>query len=187
MLIFSGFVIQFTSVFQWLSWMRWLSVFYYGSRVLLINEFQGLKFCLGLRSNVCPITGNQVLDRQGIDHGSPWDLWKHLLALTLLTMACFILAFIQLLRIRKTTWILISTKHHSFSERMYLIFVYSRNLTDKDMELLIFLLWRHLSHDRSICTFMLFSFNSNWKCIFIKDFFRECGYLISLRLVNTSI
>lgn len=103
MLMFSGFLIKFTSISKWLSWIRRFSVFHYASDVVSINEFQGLKFCLKNRINVCPVTGDRVLSQQGIAHGSSWDLWKCFLALILLTTAYFILAYIQLRRIRKTT------------------------------------------------------------------------------------
>ncbi|CAF3394081.1 unnamed protein product [Rotaria socialis] len=46
MMIFSGFLIELTSVFSWLSWMQWVSALRYASNVLTINEFQGLKLCL---------------------------------------------------------------------------------------------------------------------------------------------
>ena len=48
------------------------------------------------------MTGDDVLDAQEIDHGTAWDLWRNFLALALMAVGFFALAFIQLLRIKKT-------------------------------------------------------------------------------------
>jgi hypothetical protein len=102
MMVFSGFLIKLTSVFNWLSWIQWISALRYASNVLTINEFQGLELCLPNQTNVCPMTGDQVLNDRGIDHGTAWDLWKNFFALTMMALGFFTLAFIQLLRIKKT-------------------------------------------------------------------------------------
>ncbi|CAF2087852.1 unnamed protein product [Rotaria magnacalcarata] len=102
MMIFSGFLIDLTSVFSWLSWIQWISALRYASNVLPINEFQGLKLCLPNQINMCPMTGEDVLNDQGLSHGTAWDLWKHFFALTMMATTFFLLAYIQLHRIKKT-------------------------------------------------------------------------------------
>lgn len=102
MMVFSGFLVKLASVFKWLSWLQWISALRYASNVLTINEFQGLRFCLSNQTNICPMTGEEVLTDRGIDHGTAWDLWKNFLILALMTVVFFTLAFIQLLRIKKT-------------------------------------------------------------------------------------
>ncbi|CAF4569238.1 unnamed protein product [Rotaria socialis] len=102
MMVFSGFLIKLTSMFNWLSWIQWISAFRYASNVLTINEFQGLKLCLPNQTDVCPVMGEDVLNDRGIDHGTAWDLWKNFFALTMMTTIVFVLAYIRLLRIKKT-------------------------------------------------------------------------------------
>ena len=102
MMMFTGFLIDLTSVFDWLSWIQWISALRYASNILTINEFQGLKFCLANLTNICPITGESVLDKRGLDHAHPWDLWKNFFALTTMSMVFFALAYIQLIRTKKT-------------------------------------------------------------------------------------
>ncbi|CAF2130654.1 unnamed protein product [Rotaria magnacalcarata] len=102
MMVFSGFLIKLTSMFNWLSWIQWISAFRYASNVLTINEFQGLKLCLPNQTNVCLVMGEDVLSDRGIDHGTAWDLWKNFFALTMMTTIFFVLAYIRLLRIKKT-------------------------------------------------------------------------------------
>ncbi len=102
MMMFSGFLIDLASVFNWLSWIQWISAFRYASNILTINEFQGLKFCLKNLTDICPITGEEILDKRALAHANAWDLWKNFLALTLITILFFILAYIQLIRTKKT-------------------------------------------------------------------------------------
>jgi len=101
MMIFSGFLVQLSSVSPWLSWMQWISAFRYAQNVLLINELKGLTFCLPTMSYICPTTGENILTDQLIDHNSSWDLWKYFLGLVLMSVFFVILAFVQLLRLRR--------------------------------------------------------------------------------------
>jgi hypothetical protein len=100
--VFSGFLIELKSVFSWLSWIQWISVLRYATNLISINELRGLTFCLANQTNLCPMTGDDVLTQREIDHSSAWDLWKNLLALVLIAAILFILAFVQFVRIKKT-------------------------------------------------------------------------------------
>jgi hypothetical protein len=102
MMIFAGFLIELATVFKWLSWIHWISAFRYASNVLTINEFQGLKFCLPNQTNICPMTGEDVLHNRGIVHGTAWNMWKNFFALAMMATILFILAYIRLLRSKKT-------------------------------------------------------------------------------------
>jgi len=101
-MIFSGFMVDLSSVFNWLSWIQWISPFRYASNMLTINEFRNITFCLLNMTNDCPMTGKEVLEQKKIDYKTDWDMWKNFLAITIMTLAFFILAFIQLLRMKKT-------------------------------------------------------------------------------------
>lgn len=95
-------MVDLSSVFSWLSWIQWISAFRYATNVVLINELQGLKFCLANMTNVCPTTGEDVLNKQALDHTNAWDLWKYFFGLTMMALAFLIIAFVQLSRIKKT-------------------------------------------------------------------------------------
>lgn len=103
MLVFSGFFIDLKSIFNWLSWIQWISVFRYSLNVLVINEFRGnITFCLANASNICPLTGSDVLSKRDLEYATDWDLWKNFFALCMMALTFFVLAFIQLFRIKKT-------------------------------------------------------------------------------------
>jgi len=102
MMMFSGFLIDLASVFSWLSWIQWFSAFRYASNILTINEFQGLTFCLPNLTDICPLTGKEILDKRALSHANAWDLWKNFLILTLMAIMFFLLAYIQLIRTKKT-------------------------------------------------------------------------------------
>ena len=102
MMMFSGFLIDLTSVVSWLSWIQWISAFRFASNALIINEFQGLRFCMPNMTDVCPMTGEQVIESQGLIYATNWDLWKYLFALIIMAMTFFIFTYIQLVRIKKT-------------------------------------------------------------------------------------
>ncbi|CAF3327263.1 unnamed protein product [Rotaria socialis] len=103
MMVFSGFLVDLATVFGWLSWIQWISAFRYSSNVLTISEFRNLTFCETKNmSCLFPLTGEQVLDSRDLSHATDWDMWKHFLALTGMAVFYLILAYIQLVRIKKT-------------------------------------------------------------------------------------
>ncbi len=101
MMLFSGFLIDLTSIVAFLRWIQWISVFRYASNVLAINEFRNLTLCLSSQSDMCLLTGEEVLSRRHISYATNWDLWKNILALVGIVGTFFIMAYIQLLRIKK--------------------------------------------------------------------------------------
>ncbi|NXC91045.1 ABCG2 protein, partial [Cercotrichas coryphoeus] len=102
MIIFSGLLVNLTSVMSWLSWLKYFSIPRYGMAALEINELVGLNFC-GSNStliNVCVFicricTGEQYLESQGIDP-SPWGLWQNHLALACMTLIFLTIAYLKL-------------------------------------------------------------------------------------------
>lgn len=98
MLVFGGFMVDLKSVVSWLSWLQWVSACRYSSNILVINEFRSVQFC---SSDSCSISGLTFLEKQQLTFQSDWDMWKHLLALTLMTIFFFILALVGLCRMKQ--------------------------------------------------------------------------------------
>ncbi|NXU41986.1 ABCG2 protein, partial [Drymodes brunneopygia] len=109
MILFSGLLVNLTSVLPWLSWLKYFSIPRYGMTALQINELTGLNFCGGTNStdlsmtkliNVCVFiyrvcTGEDYLKSQGIDP-SPWGLWQNHLALACMSIIFFTIAYLRL-------------------------------------------------------------------------------------------
>ncbi|XP_077157035.1 broad substrate specificity ATP-binding cassette transporter ABCG2-like [Paroedura picta] len=106
MIIFSGLLVNLTSILSWLSWLQYFSIPRYGMAALQVNEFVGLQFCnLTTSLNVSdscmeisrlqPCTGEQYLEKQGIDATS-WGLWQNHLALACMTVIFLMIAYLKL-------------------------------------------------------------------------------------------
>jgi hypothetical protein len=48
------------------------------------------------------VTGTEILKQQKIEYSSEWDLWVNFIALGGMMLSFLILAYIQLLRMKKT-------------------------------------------------------------------------------------
>ncbi|KAI1238601.1 ATP-binding cassette sub-family G member 2, partial [Lamprotornis superbus] len=103
MIIFSGLLVNLTSVLSWLSWLKYFSIPRYG---MTINELVGLNFCGSINSTVLSsdsayrqtgqiCTGEDYLESQGIDF-SPWGLWQNHLALACMTLIFLTIAYLKL-------------------------------------------------------------------------------------------
>lgn len=101
MMLFSGFLINLTSIVVFLRWIQWISVFRYSSNVLAINEFQNLTLCYSSDVDTCLMKGEEVLLRRHISYATVWDLWKNIFAVLLIAVTFLIMAYIQLVRIKK--------------------------------------------------------------------------------------
>ncbi|NXI75217.1 ABCG2 protein, partial [Rhipidura dahli] len=109
MILFSGLLVNLTSILSWLSWLKYFSIPRYGMTALQINELTGLNFCNSSNNtvlsmtnfiNVCafisrPCTGEEYLRSQGID-ASPWGLWQNHLALACMSIIFLIIAYLKL-------------------------------------------------------------------------------------------
>uniref|UniRef100_A0A8C5UE88 ATP binding cassette subfamily G member 2 (Junior blood group) n=1 Tax=Malurus cyaneus samueli TaxID=2593467 RepID=A0A8C5UE88_9PASS len=108
MIIFSGLLVNLTSVMSWLSWLKYLSIPRYGMTALQINELTGLNFCGSINStfiNVCVFicrvcTGEDYLKNQGID-ASPWGLWQNHVALACMSVIFLTIAYLKLHLMKK--------------------------------------------------------------------------------------
>ncbi|XP_062349075.1 broad substrate specificity ATP-binding cassette transporter ABCG2 [Cinclus cinclus] len=106
MIIFSGLLVNLTTVLSWLSWLKYFSIPRYGMTALQINELVGLNFC-GSNNTVLSsdstyrltghivCTGEEYLESQGIDP-SPWGLWQNHLALACMTLIFLTIAYLKL-------------------------------------------------------------------------------------------
>ncbi|XP_012502700.1 PREDICTED: ATP-binding cassette sub-family G member 2 [Propithecus coquereli] len=108
MMIFSGLLVNLTTIASWLSWLQYFSIPRYGFTALQHNEFLGLNFCPGLNTTVlsndscsyATCTGEEYLESQGIDL-SPWGLWKNHVALACLIVIFLTIAYLKLLFLKK--------------------------------------------------------------------------------------
>ena len=101
-LIFSGFLVEINSVLAFLQWIQYLSIFRYSTNILSINEYKGLTLCLANQTDVCPKTGNDVLNELNIEHANSWNFWQNYLALGIISLGFLLLTYIQLRRMKKT-------------------------------------------------------------------------------------
>lgn len=103
MMVFGGFLVKISSVVEFLSWIKWISIFRYSINIMNINEFSGLTLCLQNNTSICPFNGTDIIrNRANIEYNSQWDLWKNFVALHSMTLIFFTLAYLQLLRMKKT-------------------------------------------------------------------------------------
>ncbi|XP_064225166.1 broad substrate specificity ATP-binding cassette transporter ABCG2 isoform X2 [Aotus nancymaae] len=106
MMIFSGLLVNLTTIASWLSWLQYFSIPRYGFTALQYNEFLGQNFCPGLNTTlnstceyaIC--TGEEYLTNQGIDL-SPWGLWKNHVALACMIVIFLTIAYLKLLFLKK--------------------------------------------------------------------------------------
>lgn len=100
MFVFGGFFVNTDSVPDWLEWIKWISIFRYGLKALVINELKNLKF--NNSSGVqCGPSGNDYLKSQDIAYVTVWDKWQNIVALGVMSLLFFLLTFIVLLRVKK--------------------------------------------------------------------------------------
>ncbi|XP_066135177.1 broad substrate specificity ATP-binding cassette transporter ABCG2 isoform X2 [Saccopteryx bilineata] len=106
MMIFSGLLVNLTTVVPWLSWLQYFSIPRYGYVALQHNEFLGQNFCPGLNvtaNNTCSFaicTGEEFLINQGIDLSS-WGLWQNHVALACMIVIFLTIAYLKLLFLKK--------------------------------------------------------------------------------------
>lgn len=104
MMIFSGLLVNLTTIAAWLNWLKYFSIPRYGLTALQINEFRGLKFCDTRNMTLVEMctTGEMFLQQQGIDY-SEWGLWQNHLALGIMSIIFLIIAYLKLRFIKKFT------------------------------------------------------------------------------------
>ncbi|OCT97257.1 broad substrate specificity ATP-binding cassette transporter ABCG2 isoform X2 [Xenopus laevis] len=114
MIIFSGLLVNLTSIMSWISWLKYFSIPRYGLTALQVNEFTNLNFCRNVNTsiqvdpnctqsspfNTC--TGEEYLTVQGIDY-STWGLWQNHLALACMIVIFLTIAYGKLYFMKKLT------------------------------------------------------------------------------------
>ncbi|XP_018102076.1 ATP binding cassette subfamily G member 2 (Junior blood group) L homeolog isoform X1 [Xenopus laevis] len=114
MIIFSGLLVNLTSIMSWISWLKYFSIPRYGLTALQVNEFTNLNFCRSNNTSI-PVnpnctqsspfttcTGEEYLTVQGIDY-STWGLWQNHLALACMTIIFLTIAYLKLYFMKKLT------------------------------------------------------------------------------------
>nr|XP_046227440.1 broad substrate specificity ATP-binding cassette transporter ABCG2b isoform X2 [Scatophagus argus] len=96
MMVFGGFLVNLNAMLNWLSWLKWISIFRYGLNAAYINEFKGQLFF----SKNITIPGELFLEEQHIDY-SVWGFWQNQVALLGIILICMFLAYVQLRRINR--------------------------------------------------------------------------------------
>ncbi|KFQ71376.1 ATP-binding cassette sub-family G member 2, partial [Phaethon lepturus] len=101
MIIFSGLLVNLTSIMSWLSWLKYFSIPRYGMTVSAVfscvqtwKRFARKEFykCVFIH-RWC--TGDEYLKNQGIDVSS-WGLWQNHLALACMTVIFLTIAYLKL-------------------------------------------------------------------------------------------
>ncbi|KAK2184513.1 hypothetical protein NP493_262g02003 [Ridgeia piscesae] len=105
MMVFSGLLVNVSTVPVWLQQLKYLSIFRYSMNSFLVNELKDAQFCdvpdvLHPNNTVCDY-GNSYLMKQGIPFETTWDLWSNQVALLCLAVVFLIITYIQLRRIKK--------------------------------------------------------------------------------------
>ncbi|XP_072858078.1 broad substrate specificity ATP-binding cassette transporter ABCG2 [Pogona vitticeps] len=107
MIIFSGLLVNLTTILSWLSWLQYFSIPRYGMTALQINEFVGLDFCCSnttltnsscIKSSMC--NGEEYLRSQGIEP-TVWGLWQNHVALACMTVIFLSISYIKLRLMKK--------------------------------------------------------------------------------------
>ncbi|XP_062992443.1 broad substrate specificity ATP-binding cassette transporter ABCG2-like [Elgaria multicarinata webbii] len=109
MIIFSGLLVNLTSIMSWLSWLQYFSIPRYGMTALEVNELTGLTFCNNGSTSSFPnstavsktcTTGEDYLKGQGIDATS-WALWQNHVALACMTIIFLTISYLKLRFMKK--------------------------------------------------------------------------------------
>uniref|UniRef100_A0A8D0GRV3 Broad substrate specificity ATP-binding cassette transporter ABCG2 n=1 Tax=Sphenodon punctatus TaxID=8508 RepID=A0A8D0GRV3_SPHPU len=109
MIIFSGLLVNLTSILPWLAWLQYFSIPRYGMTALQVNEFTGLEFCSSSTNaswgdpncmEVSQCTGEQYLKNQGIEATS-WGLWQNHVALASMIIIFLTITYLKLRFMKK--------------------------------------------------------------------------------------
>ncbi|KFU92699.1 ATP-binding cassette sub-family G member 2, partial [Chaetura pelagica] len=110
MILFSGLLVNLTSILSWLSWLKYFSIPQYGMTNLPTKKLD-TQVCVCVSPGVCVspqvcvclprcVTGEEYLKKQGID-ASSWGLWQNHLALACMTILFLAIAYLKLHLMKK--------------------------------------------------------------------------------------
>nr|XP_018669244.1 ATP-binding cassette sub-family G member 2-like [Ciona intestinalis] len=119
MMLTGGFLANTGSLLDWIEWIKYVSIFRYGTNALTVNEMSGLVFidnrtypgfdptssqpCIStITQGLIPncTTGEAYMQIQGIEYGV-WGLWVNILALGCMCIGFLFLAYVQMRRVNK--------------------------------------------------------------------------------------
>ncbi|KAK6187469.1 hypothetical protein SNE40_005491 [Patella caerulea] len=108
MMLFSGLLVNLSSMAAWLRWIKWASIFRYSLDALSINEIKDMEFgdCGGGVNGTGPgngtcVLGNDYLKDQAIDFDTTWYLWRTQVALASISFIFLALGYLKLLTMKK--------------------------------------------------------------------------------------
>ncbi|XP_024115555.1 broad substrate specificity ATP-binding cassette transporter ABCG2b [Oryzias melastigma] len=96
MMVFGGYLVNLNAMLDWLSWLKWISIFRYGLNAAFINEMKGQVFY----DNTTIFPGELYLVSMGLDY-SVWGFWQNIVALLGIIIICMVLAYVQLRRVNR--------------------------------------------------------------------------------------
>lgn len=103
-MLFGGFFISLSSLPVWLSWLKYLSLFRYGTEALAINELRGQQYFARNSSSPCIrgmcINGTNALEGLGYETEAIW-IWYDQIALAGLTLFFLTICIVNLQLIKK--------------------------------------------------------------------------------------
>ncbi|KAM3959016.1 protein scarlet [Aphomia sociella] len=101
-IIFSGIYLNLGGASKYISWLRYVSSFYYGGESISILQWDSIKSinCVNIPGMPCIKTGPDVLKRYGYDEA---NFWRNCCCLVIMYFVAHFIAFIMVLKRSKST------------------------------------------------------------------------------------
>lgn len=93
-MLFSGFLVPYENIPNYLQWLYNVSFFQYGTSIMLINEFEDKTYvdCQHNITGMCITTGNDILSKLNINEN---DIVKDFIVLSMMTFFAMIVSYIS--------------------------------------------------------------------------------------------
>ena len=122
-LLFGGFLANAESLPPWLSWLQYLSIFYYGFEILFVNEVHGLDVQFDAAGLDVNVKGDLFLDTFNF---SEKDLPTDIVALFGMYIGLLLLAYILLYIFHASTSVKVKASSHKSGKKWYQKLIKSR-------------------------------------------------------------
>jgi len=99
MMLFSGLLVNMGDLGDWISWIKYFSIFRFSLNALSINELKDKDFYNANHTEFA--RGNDYLRAQGIPFETEFDLWVNVMALGIITLVFMTLAYVKLRTLKK--------------------------------------------------------------------------------------
>lgn len=95
--MFSGLFINLGSLSPWVSWIKYLSAFYYGVESISILQWNSISniSCTNLDGLTCIHNGSQVLQKYGFEEQ---NFWRNCICLIFMYFVAHFIAFINVVK-----------------------------------------------------------------------------------------